>query len=568
MMISMICSQPTAAFRFLTSLRGLPTAWIGLALLLAITGAQARESGESVVVVFNRNMKESKEVADYYAQRRSVPADQVIGLDLPTTETMTREEYLQRLQRPLIKALIDSKVWDEMRKLENGGQLLGKSKIRYAALCYGVPVKILNDPSVKEPAAEKMPENLRRTDCAVDSQMSLLSWGDTAPWMGLVQNPFYGVTNALYMHPTNGILMVTRLDGPTPAIAKGLVDKAMEAETNGLWGRGYFDARGLTNGPYVLGDDWIKTVAQVMRQLGFESVLDETPITFTTGYPMSHIAFYAGWYDEAVSGPFTRPTVEFMPGAFAYHLHSFSAQIVRSATQRWVGPLLAKGVTATMGCVEEPYLGTTPDLPVFFGRFVFFGNTFGEAATACQNSLSWQVTSIGDPLYRPFWQTTDKLEKELRARGSELVAWSNLMEANQNLAANADRQVVIKFLQKSDFRHSPILQEKVANLFLEQKRFNLAAETFEEVLKTATSPGQRIRVLYALGDVRSTYGPDLKAYEAFLRILKENPDYPEKTVVYQKLAPLARRLGKRDDEQTYNQDISKLPAKFGAGLSK
>ncbi|MBL9167691.1 MAG: TIGR03790 family protein [Verrucomicrobiales bacterium] len=564
----MISTKPPVASRFVQTFLGAAAACLGLCLLLAAPVAQARESGESVVVVYNRNLKESKEVADYYAERRSVPADQVVGLDLPTTETMTRDEYLQRLQRPLSKALLDAKVWDDLQTLSNGLQQLGKSKIRYAALCYGVPVKVLNDPSLKEAGAEKIPENLRRSDCAVDSQMTLLAWGDKAPWIGVIPNPFYGVTNALYMHPTNGILMVSRLDGPTPAIAKGLVDKAIQAETNGLWGRAYFDARGLTNGPYVHGDDWIKTVAQVMKQLGFETVLDETPITFTSGYPMSHVAFYAGWYDEAVSGPFTRPEVEFMPGAFAYHLHSFSAQVVRSATQRWVGPLLAKGVTATMGCVEEPYLGATPDLPAFFGRFVFFGNTFGEAASASQNSLSWQITSIGDPLYRPFWQPTDQLEKQLRARGSDLVAWSNLMEANQNLAANADRQLVIKFLQKSDFRHNPILQEKVANLFLEQKRFNLAAETFEEVLKTATSPGQRVRVLYALGDVRSTYGPDLKAYEAYLRILKENPDYPEKVVVYQKLAPLARRLGKREDEQGYNQDIGKLPAKFSSGASK
>jgi hypothetical protein len=37
------------------------------------------------------------------------------------------------------------------------------------------------------------------------------------------------------MHPTNGILLVTRLDGPSASIARGLVDKALEAETNGLW---------------------------------------------------------------------------------------------------------------------------------------------------------------------------------------------------------------------------------------------------------------------------------------------------------------------------------------------
>src|SRR5207247_11155568 len=64
---------------------------------------------------------------------------------------------------------------------------------------------------------------------------------------------------AASLHPTNGILMVTRLDGPTAAIARGLVDKAIQAETDGLWGRAYFDVRGLTNGSYKLGDDWIRS---------------------------------------------------------------------------------------------------------------------------------------------------------------------------------------------------------------------------------------------------------------------------------------------------------------------
>jgi len=64
---------------------------------------------------------------------------------------------------------------------------------------------------------------------------------------------------------------------------------------------------------------------------------------------MSQIAIYCGWYDDKVDGPFTMPKVEFMPGAIAYHLHSASATTIRSATECWVGPLLAKGATVTMG---------------------------------------------------------------------------------------------------------------------------------------------------------------------------------------------------------------------------
>ena len=63
---------------------------------------------------------------------------------------------------------------------------------------------------------------------------------------------------------------------------------------------------------------------------------------------------------------FTLPKVEFMPGAFAYHLHSFSATTLRSASQGWCGPLLAKGATCTMGCVYEPYLTSRRTLPPFW----------------------------------------------------------------------------------------------------------------------------------------------------------------------------------------------------------
>ena len=41
---------------------------------------------------------------------------------------------------------------------------------------------------------------------------------------------------------------------------------------------------------------------------------------------MSHIAIYCGWYDASVSGPFALPKVEFMPGAFAYHLSFLQRQ--------------------------------------------------------------------------------------------------------------------------------------------------------------------------------------------------------------------------------------------------
>ena len=522
--------------------------------------AIARDDGRTVVVVYNKQMAESKDVADHYAKARSVPASQVIGLDLPTGESMSRVEFINLLQHPLHKALVDAKFFIPGDRGPTQPSLTD-STIRYAVLCYGVPLKVTNDPELKEKNMEKLPESMRRSGCAVDAQLALLPWADAAPWVGAIPNPGYGVTNHFYMHPTNGLLLVTRLDGPSAAIAKGLVDKSIEAETNGLCGRAYFDSRGITNGPYFLGDEWIRKSARVIRQLGFETTLDEQEAVFDLGFPMSHIALYAGWYSLNVWGPFILPKVEFVPGAFAYHLHSYSAETVRDGSSHWVGPLLAKGVTATMGCVDEPFLGATPAMPDFFGRFIFFGNSFGEAAYACQEYLSWQTTVVGDPLYTPFFRQTDELERDLTARSSPQEAWCNLMEANQNIALGADKNKAIKFLQQVPNRHSPVLQEKVANLLLEQKRYNLAAETFEDVLKKSDSPMQKLRVLFALGELRSSYGPDQKAYEAYDTILKTFPTYADKQLVYQKLIAVARRLGKKEDEQRLNRELAALPPK-------
>ncbi len=55
------------------------------------------DAGATVVVVYNRRMPESKEVAEYYAKRREVPARQVLGFDLPVSETMTRAEFTEQL---------------------------------------------------------------------------------------------------------------------------------------------------------------------------------------------------------------------------------------------------------------------------------------------------------------------------------------------------------------------------------------------------------------------------------------------------------------------------------------
>lgn len=537
--------------------------WVALLCLLPLAPRlRAEQAGQSVVVIYNSLVPESKSVAAHYATVRAVPPDQVLGLALPAGETMTRPEYRDQLEKPLLDFL--QKKGLLVYPTPSGGSPNAVKptdyKVRYAVLCFGVPLRIAEDPSLYKPGNEQLSEAMRRNGAAVDSELCLLPWRDPNEVLGGPSvNPLYRVAHAAQLSPLRGLLMVTRLDGPSAAIAEKLVDKAMDAETNGLWGRAYFDLRGLTNGAYKKGDDWIAEAANVTRHYGFETVIDNQPETFSAAFPMSQIALYAGWYDWNASGPFARPKVEFMPGAFAYHLQSFSAQTLRTSTQHWCGPLLAEGVTATMGSIDEPYLDGTPDIGVFFERWLLSGFTFGEAAYACQATLSWQTTVIGDPLYRPFAQDPAALHAALLARHSPMAEWSFLRLVNLNLLGGHKPSDFTHFLEQQETtRHSAVLQEKLSDLYQTMGQYDLSQKACLQALQLDPTPQQKVRLMLSLADKLAYAEKTPELLTLYDDFIKENPDYPDALRIYQKLDALAIQLHKRSLAAAYEREIKKL----------
>jgi uncharacterized protein (TIGR03790 family) len=521
-------------------------------LIFAFAPFLVRAGGDEVVVIYNSRVPESKDVAEHYAKMRQVPEKQIYGFALTSDEEISRAEFRDSLQLPLAKKLESDGLWQfgSVTIAATNGQpertvrKVIASKIRYAVLCCGVPLKIASDPDIHEITAEKMQPELRRNEAAVDSELAWLPLSRMEfPLTGPFPNWLYGATNAALLNPTNGILLVARLDGPTPEIARGLVDKALQAERDGLWGRAYFDARGLerTN-TYFLGDEWILEAAQISRQLGFETVIDDKPETFSADFPMSQIAIYCGWYDGNVSGPFALPKVEFMPGAFAYHLHSFSAATLRSATGNWCGPLLAKGATCTMGCVYEPYLAATPNV-AFFLQALANKYTFGEAAWAAQPALSWQTTVIGDPLYRPFGETPQQLHAKLSRQQSPLLEWSYLQLANQGLAHGASMAEVSSLIDNLDeTTNSAVLTEKLADLYTAQGKPSSAIDTYQRAVKLNPSPQQRIRLRLTLGEKFLAQNRTGEAIDDYKKLLEESPAYPGKDSILEKLILLEQKI--------------------------
>jgi uncharacterized protein (TIGR03790 family) len=505
------------------------------------------EDGSSVVVIYNSLAPESKEVALHYSKLRNVPANQIFGFDLSSDETITRKDYQLKLEIPLLKKLFDTKLFESYT---NQGKVMlppSRSKIRYAVLCYGVPVKILEDKNVVSKDDGQMPQELKRNEASVDSELACLPRGPfTYRLDGPLLNPVFMTTNSDLIHPTNGGLIVTRLDGPTSKIAMSLVDKAIEAEKNGLWGRAYFDLRGITNGALAEGDKWLSESAFWCARLGFETVVDTSPTTFSTDFPMSHIAIYAGWYDDNVSGPFLKDSVEFMPGAFAYHLHSFSCEKLRTTSARWVGPFLAKGVTVTMGSVNEPGLGGTPYIPVFLTQFLLRGSTFGEAFITSQHAVSWQNVAIGDPLYRPFKKNLEEWQNELEKADSKYLEWVYLRWANINLSAGRKPMNVIDYLEKEKItRKSAVLQEKLAELYLSENKFDDSLNYLELAFKNKCSLNQRIRIALNYTDTLISLSREDKALAFLKGVQKTYPQLFENKLIKDKFQTLSQKLGNK-----------------------
>jgi uncharacterized protein (TIGR03790 family) len=302
-------------------------------------------------------------------------------------------------------------------------------KIFALVVCRGVPLRIAHDPAL---AADALPftrrGEFRTNQGGVDSELSLIAAG-TPAINAFIPNPLFQ-NAAPNDHELSQIVRVSRLDAPSFEAANALVDLAVRAEQSGLLGRAYVDI----GGAHPVGDSWLETVAGQLDKLGFDLTVDREPTTFSSTARMDAPVLYFGWYAGNLNGPFTPTAFCFPPGALAFHIHSYSALTLRSINQGWVGPLLARGATATVGNVYEPYLELSHH-PQLFLRALARGATLVEAAYFALPAVSWQPVLIGDPLYRPFAVSLETQLENPAALPPRLAGYAALRRMRQLEAA-------------------------------------------------------------------------------------------------------------------------------------
>jgi len=392
---------------------------IVLAVCLFPRFVLALDPGE-VLVVANKDMASSVDLAKYYMEKRGIPSAQLLSLSLSLGETMARQEYDEKLALAVTASL------DKIRP---------KQRIAAIVLMYGVPLKVAAplpghgamekirdyrndqqelDGQTHEETPDTSIEKKRLGDkisallnlnqrAAVDSELALVKAKeyDLDDW---IKNPYYhGYQGQDLKISKDQVLLVCRLDGPDPETVYRVIDDTIWAEEHGLQGSAYFDARWPQAGPDDTLDGYRFYDSSIHKAAGI--VGRRLPVTLNeSGDLFAHqacpeAALYCGWYSL---GKYV-DSFAWQRGAIGYHIASSECTTLRRPESKvWCKQMLEKGVAATIGPVHEPYVQGFPLPQIFFAQLVEGYMSLGEAYLVSLPYISWQMVLIGDPLYQPF----------------------------------------------------------------------------------------------------------------------------------------------------------------------
>ncbi len=442
-----------------------------------------RSLSAQTLVVFNSKDPESGQLARFYASKRQIAEDHVVGLDCATQEEISRQQYDQDIAEPL-RTLFNQRQWWHLRAADDPLGRVQSCEIRFVVLLRGMPLRIAQTANYEGDLRTGPPAVSASNGASVDSELAGLGLFSKVI-SGTLNNPYYRSFLPINDALLPGLLLVCRLDAPTPEVVRRMIRDSLQAERQGLGGFTYVDGRGIREGPLAEGDRWLSNVATAARRAGSPVIFDNSEALFAAAYPMRSVGLYFGWYSDQATGPMTQPGFRFEPGAIAVHIHSFSALSLREPARQWCAPLLCAGAAATMGNVAEPYLALTPNLDVFHDR-LRAGLTFAESAWMSERVLSWMTTFIGDPLYRPFRAAAEIFDPRPADPWQAYAKGAKLWSRDPTQAAALLNQSAAQY-------KSGAILEGLGLLQTEAHQTGPALESFERARRLYTEPADIVR---------------------------------------------------------------------------
>lgn len=500
---------------------------------MVISWARSAPAPESVAVLFNTAVPESRKLAEFYCAKRGIPNKNIVGFDMPVTADISREQYEKAIVEPL-RNEFDRKKWWRRARQEDGKLLPVSSQIRVLVIMRGVPLRIQPTPRAPMPPDGGADKNKKpanpfegRDDASVDSELALFGV-ENLPTEGYLDNKYFRSRQPVASSGLSYIILTARIDGPDMKVCQRMIEDAVAVERTGLWGMAYVDVANK----HPQGDGWLDMVIAQNQASAIPTVVDRFDQTLPRNYPMTRASLYYGWYAGHLDGAFLNPGFRFRRGAVAVHIHSFSAQQLSDVNRNWCAGLLARGAAVTVGNVYEPYLHLTHDLGLLHQRLIE-GHSWVEACWMAMPVCSWQGVVLGDPLYQPFLhlrgsgvvEDGDKPYRALRAAmvqwaGKEPERWRQIEKAASRTKQGIYHEAV-GLEQLSKFRTA----EAMASFRAAKALYADENEQLRQVLHIAGSDratGDKNLAIRELNEAMQVFGkiPEVAAVKVWLDILQ------------------------------------------------
>jgi uncharacterized protein (TIGR03790 family) len=320
------------------------------AVLFAVSAASEGLGPESLGVIYSRSNESSVHIAEYYAARRHIPSQNLVGLDIPDRAVITRDE---------LKALRSAMLGEMPSSVQS--LLLVWTK-PYAVECMSVTTAFA--------------AGYQRGFCEPGCERTTVSpLFDSSGWLPA---------------DTVGWFPAMLLPSADETLARAVVDRGIKADGTQPSGTVYLVSTRDT-ARNVRAASYADTKALVGARISIRELATpiENPITDVVAY------FTGAVQVEELS------KLGFRPGAVADHLTS-AGGVLGGSSQMSALQWLKQGATASYGTVSEPcnLPGKFPSPAVFLDHYLR-GDTLLEAYWKSV-AMPGQGLFIGEPLAAPY----------------------------------------------------------------------------------------------------------------------------------------------------------------------
>ena len=352
-----------------------------LSLLCILAPLLQAQPPSSVLIVVNQPSALSRQIGEYYATRRHIPASNICRLNAAANEEISRSEFDNQVARPIGNYLRAHNLIE---------------KILYIVTTAGVPLKIQGNLGQSGEAA------------AVDSELTLLYsdlHGRAHSLPGGLPNPFFSKTGAAFRHPDFPIYLVTRLAGYDFTDVKALIDRALVAQNRGKF------VIDLQASDKTQGNLWLLQAARQIPRARLVLDLSRTVLSH-----QSDVIAYASWGSNDPDRKTRLLGFHWLPGAIMSEYVSTNGRTFTRPPESWnigawgdpkatyvgspqtlVADYVHEGVTGASGHVYEPFLPFTPRPNILLPAY-YQGRNLADSYYLAIPLLSWMNIVIGDPL--------------------------------------------------------------------------------------------------------------------------------------------------------------------------